>query len=143
MLWVVGVLGVKDFKIICINMGDIGGFVLMDSNIVVFELLIEGILVIYVFVCNIVFLFLVLGWVEVLDVDVIFIGVNVVDYFGYLDCCFEFIVVFEYLFNVVIKKGVEGRFLIIKVFLFILLKGEIICKGIEFGVDYSLMVLCY
>ncbi|MGB3624072.1 7-cyano-7-deazaguanine synthase QueC [Ketobacter sp. MCCC 1A13808] len=142
-LRVVGALGAKDFKTIRINMGDIGGSALTDSNIAVPELPTEGIPVTYVPARNTVFLSLALGWAEVLDADAIFIGVNAVDYSGYPDCRPEFIAAFEHLSNVATKKGVEGRPLIIKAPLLTLSKGEIIRKGIELGVDYSLTVSCY
>lgn len=84
-----------------------------------------------------IFLFYVLVVVEVLDVEVIVIGINVVDYLGYFDCCFEFIEVFVNMVCFVIKVGVEGKFFKFEIFLLYLFKVNIICLGIEYGVDYS------
>lgn len=140
---VVWQLGVIEYKVIGFDFNGMGGLVLIDESIVVFELFSEGILVIYVLVCNMVFFLFVLGWVEVLDVCDIFIGVNVVDYFGYLDCCFEFVEVFECMVNLVIKVGVEGNGFCIQVLLQYLFKVQIIQVGVVCGVDYGLMVFCY
>lgn len=139
---VVMVFGVVVYKIVNVDLCSIGGLVLID-DIDVFEVGGEGIFVIYVLVCNIIMLFVVLGWVEVLGVNDIFCGVNVVDYFGYLDCCFEFIVVFQILVNLVIKVGVEGVGIQVYVLLQFLSKVDIVCEGVCLGVDFGLIVFCY
>lgn len=91
---------------------------MLIDDIVVFKIGVGvDILVMYVLVCNFVFFLLILVWVEVLGVCDIFIGVNVFDYLGYLDCCFEFIVGFVSFVELVIKVGVEGLCFVIYVFL--------------------------
>lgn len=71
-------------------------------------------------------------------------GVNAVDYSGYPDCRPEFIAAFETLANLATKTGVEGKEkLKIHTPLIQLTKAEIILKGIELGVDYSLTHSCY
>ncbi len=136
-------LGANAFKIIHINMGDIGGSALTDRSIAVPESPSEGIPVTYVPARNTVFLALALGWAEVLDADAIFIGVNAVDYSGYPDCRPAFITAFENLANLATKRGVEGRPIRVHAPLLHLTKGEIIEAGVKLGVDYGLTVSCY
>ena len=140
---VVSDLGAEDFKTIHINMGDIGGSALTDKNIDVPVSPSEGIPVTYVPARNTVFLALALGWAEVLDADAIFIGVNAVDYSGYPDCRPAFIEAFEAVANIATKKGVEGRPIEIKAPLLAMTKADIIRKGTQLGVNYSLTVSCY
>lgn len=136
-------LGAKAFKVIHINMGDIGGSALTDHSIAVPELPSEGIPVTYVPARNTVFLSLALGWAEVLDADAIFIGVNAVDYSGYPDCRPAFISAFEQLANLATKRGVEGQPIRIEAPLIDMTKAQIIATGSRLGVDYGLTVSCY
>lgn len=136
-------LGVKAFKVIRINMGDIGGSALTDHSMAVPELPSEGIPVTYVPARNTVFLSLALGWAEVLDADAIFIGVNAVDYSGYPDCRPAFISAFEQLANLATKRGVEGSPIRIEAPLINMTKAQIIATGSRLGVDYGLTVSCY
>lgn len=140
---VVDHLGASDLKTIQINMGDIGGSALTDKTIDVPVSPTQGIPVTYVPARNTVFLSLALGWAEVLDADAIYIGVNAVDYSGYPDCRPAFIDAFENLANLATKRGVEGRPIQIKAPLLQLSKSDIIQKGSQLGVDYSLTVSCY
>ena len=140
---VAAALGAKAFKVIHINMGDIGGSALTDKSIAVPETPSDGIPVTYVPARNTVFLSLALGWAEVLDADAIFIGVNAVDYSGYPDCRPAFIRAFEQLANIATKRGVEGQPICIEAPLLKLTKAEIIRLGTSLGVDYGLTVSCY
>ena len=140
---VAAALGAKAFKVIHINMGDIGGSALTDKSIAVPETPSDGIPVTYVPARNTVFLSLALGWAEVLDADAIFIGVNAVDYSGYPDCRPAFIRAFEQLANIATKRGVEGQPIRIEAPLLKLTKAEIIRLGTSLGVDYGLTVSCY
>ena len=97
----------------------------------------------YVPARNTIFLAFALGWCEVLGAADIFIGVNAVDYSGYPDCRPEFIRAFEVLASLATKAGVEGRSFQIHAPLISLSKAEIIRKGLELGVDYSLTRSCY
>ena len=98
----------------------------------------------YVPARNTIFLSYALGWCEVLGAADIFLGVNAVDYSGYPDCRPEFIRAFETLANLATKAGVEGRLHFrIHTPLIALSKAEIIRKGLELGVDYSLTRSCY
>lgn len=136
-------LGAAAFKIIHINMGDIGGSALTDKSIAVPEAPTQGIPVTYVPARNTVFLSLALGWAEVLDADAIFIGVNAVDYSGYPDCRPAFLAAFEQLANLATKRGVEGNPIRVEAPLLQLSKADIIRRGSALGVDYGLTVSCY
>ena len=103
-----------------------------------------GIPITYVPARNTIFLSMALGWAEVLGAFDIFIGVNAVDYSGYPDCRAEFITAFEQLANLATKAGVEGTGTWkIHTPLISLTKAEIIRKGTELHVDYSLTLSCY
>jgi 7-cyano-7-deazaguanine synthase len=104
----------------------------------------DGIPVTYVPARNTIFLSFALAWAEVLEASDVFIGVNALDYSGYPDCRPEYIEAYERMANLATKAGVEGRQrLRIHTPLLRLTKAEIIRKGLELGVDYSLTSSCY
>jgi 7-cyano-7-deazaguanine synthase len=104
----------------------------------------HGIPATYVPARNTVFLSLALAWAETLGAFDIFIGANCVDYSGYPDCRPEYLRAFEVLANLATRAGVEGmgRFRI-HAPLLLLTKEQIIARGIDLGVDYSLTHSCY
>ena len=103
-----------------------------------------GIPVTYVPARNTIFLAYALAWAEVLGASDIFIGVNVIDYSGYPDCRPEFIAAFEQMANLATKAGAEGKPKTrIRAPLIHMTKADIIRKGIELGVDYSMTHSCY
>ena len=132
-----------DYKVIPVDMRGIGGSALTDSSINVPESESEGIPVTYVPARNTVFLAYALGWAEVLSAKVIFIGVNALDYSGYPDCRPEYVAAFQTMANLATKQGVEGEAICIETPLINLTKAEIIKRGSELGIDYSLTVSCY
>jgi 7-cyano-7-deazaguanine synthase len=97
----------------------------------------------YVPARNTIMLSFALAFAEVMDSADIFVGVNAVDYSGYPDCRPEYITAFERMANLATKAGVEGRKLTIHAPLIALSKADIIRKGLELGVDYSLTSSCY
>ena len=97
----------------------------------------------YVPARNTIFLSYALAWCEVLGAADIFIGANAIDYSGYPDCRPEFISAFEKLAGVATKAGVEGTRFRIHAPLITMSKAEIIRKGTELGVDFSLTHSCY
>lgn len=103
----------------------------------------DGIPVTYVPARNTIFLSYALAFCEVLDAADIFIGANSVDYSGYPDCRPAFIATFEELANVGTKAGVEGTRFRIHAPLLSMSKAQIIEKGTELGVDFSLTHSCY
>ncbi len=104
----------------------------------------HGIPVTYVPARNTVFLSLALAYAEAVGAADIFIGVNALDYSGYPDCRGEFIAAFQRLANLATKAGVEGRLkFTIHTPLIDMTKAQIIRRGVELGVDYSLTHTCY
>ena len=104
----------------------------------------QGIPITYVPARNTVFLSLALAWAETLGSFDIFVGVNCVDYSGYPDCRPEYLQAFEALANLATRAGVEGRGRFrIHAPLIRLTKDQIILRGLELGVDYSLTHSCY
>lgn len=104
----------------------------------------HGIPVTYVPARNTIFLSFALAWAEVLEADNIFIGVNAIDYSGYPDCRPEFINAYQHMADLATRAGVEGRQqLKIHTPLIRLSKADIIRRGLELKVDYSLTSSCY
>jgi 7-cyano-7-deazaguanine synthase len=103
-----------------------------------------GVPITYVPARNTIFLSFALAWAEVLEAADIFIGVNALDYSGYPDCRPEFIAAYERMANLATRGGVEGTNTIhIRTPLIDLTKADIIRRGLELGVDYSLTQSCY
>ncbi|MEP6685250.1 MAG: 7-cyano-7-deazaguanine synthase QueC [Verrucomicrobiota bacterium] len=102
-----------------------------------------GIPVTYVPARNTIFLAYALAYAEAIGAQDIFIGVNAIDYSGYPDCRPEYIAAFEKLANLATKAGTEGVRFRVHTPLISLSKGEIIRRGLELGVDFSLTHSCY
>ncbi|HLK13286.1 MAG TPA: 7-cyano-7-deazaguanine synthase QueC [Fimbriimonadaceae bacterium] len=139
--------GVKEHRYVSVNLDAIGGSAL-TADIEVpknrDEAAMSGsIPVTYVPARNTVLLALALGYAEVIGAEDIFVGVNAVDYSGYPDCRPEFIQAFEHLAAVATRAGVEGHGPTIHAPLIGLNKPEIIRRGLELGVDYSITHSCY
>jgi 7-cyano-7-deazaguanine synthase len=98
----------------------------------------------YVPARNTIFLSFALAWAETLECSDVFIGVNALDYSGYPDCRPEYMQAFERMANLATKAAVEGRQrLKIHAPLISLTKAQIIRRGLDLGVDYSLTHSCY
>ena len=134
---------VSEHRIIDLDLSRLGGSALTDTSIAVPDTRSEGIPVTYVPARNTIFLAYALAYAEVLDCNVIFIGVNAVDYSGYPDCRPEFIAAFEQTARLATRAGVEGNPVSIYTPLIQLSKAEIIEKGRQLDVDYSITVSCY
>lgn len=137
---------VSDHRIAKIDLRVFGGSALTDNIAVPKKRDNEDeseIPVTYVPARNTIFLSYALAWCEVLGAVDIFIGANAIDYSGYPDCRPEFISAFEKLAGVATKAGVEGTQFHIHAPLISMSKAEIIRKGMELGVDYSLTHSCY
>jgi len=103
-----------------------------------------GIPVTYVPARNTVLLSLALAYAETVGAADIFIGVNAIDYSGYPDCRPEYIEAFERLANLATKAGVEGTLKVkIHTPLIKMTKADIVRRGTELGVDFSLTHSCY
>ena len=141
------VMGVKDFRIVPLDLRAIGGSALTADIEVPKDRpeqeMSHGIPVTYVPARNTLFLALALGLAEVVGAQDIYIGVNAVDYSGYPDCRPEFIRAFESLANLATKAGVEGARFKIHAPLSGMTKAQIIHEGTRLGVDYGLTHSCY
>jgi 7-cyano-7-deazaguanine synthase len=135
--------GVVEHRIMRLDMGAFGGSALTDLSLAVPEMSSVGIPVTYVPARNTIMLSLALGWAEVLDADVIYIGVNALDYSGYPDCRQEFIDAFQSMANLATKRAVNGASIEIRAPLISMTKAEIVSLGISLGVDYLQTVSCY
>jgi 7-cyano-7-deazaguanine synthase len=142
-------MGVIRHLVADIDLGIFGGSALTDAAIEVpkgrpLASMGEGIPVTYVPARNTVFLSFALAWAETLGVQDIFIGVNALDYSGYPDCRPEYIEAFERMANLATRAGVEGgQKLTIHAPLIWMTKAQIIRRGLELGVDYSMTSTCY
>jgi len=97
----------------------------------------------YVPARNTIFLAYALALAEVVGSADIFIGANAVDYSGYPDCRPAFIDAFEKTANLATKAALEGQRITLHAPLIDMPKTQIIQKGLELGVDYSLTHSCY
>jgi 7-cyano-7-deazaguanine synthase len=97
----------------------------------------------YVPVRNTIFLSYALAFAEVNEIFDIFIGVNALDYSGYPDCRPEFITAFEKMANEGTKFAQGENKITIHTPLIDLTKAQIITRGIQLGVDYSMTHSCY
>ena len=142
-------LGVKKHVITEIDLRVFGGSALTSSGIEVpkgraVEQMGHDIPVTYVPARNTIFLSFALAWAETLACSDIFIGVNALDYSGYPDCRPDYIEAYERMANLATRAGVEGtQRLKIHTPLIQMTKAQIIRRGLELGVDYSLTSSCY
>jgi len=139
---------IKNHSIINIDLASFGGSSLTSTNMKVPKNRrtadINDIPSTYVPARNTVFLSIALARAETINSFDIFIGVNALDYSGYPDCRPEFISEFEKLANLATKESIEkkGQYKI-HTPLIHLKKSEIIQKGMELNVDYSMTSSCY
>jgi 7-cyano-7-deazaguanine synthase len=140
-------LGVREHRVAEIDLRIFGGSALTDmidvpKNRAESEIA-AGIPITYVPARNTIFLSYALAWAEVLGAPDIFIGINALDYSGYPDCRPEFVTAFENLAKLATKSGMEGQRFRIHAPLISLSKAEIIRRGTELGIDFSLTHSCY
>jgi 7-cyano-7-deazaguanine synthase len=141
-------IGVTEHLVINIDLKKIGGSSLTEDIDVPKnrdeQEMTREIPITYVPARNTIFLSFALAWAEVLKSSNIFIGVNAIDYSGYPDCRPEYIEAFERMANLGTKAGVEGTTkIMIRTPLIRLTKAQIIQKGVDLGVDFSLTHSCY
>ena len=136
-------LGVDSHVVSNIDLSAWGGSALTDDLDVPKDGIGDGIPITYVPARNTIFLSHALGFAEAIGARDIFIGVNAVDYSGYPDCRGEFIKAFETMANLATKAGVEGNPFTIHAPLIDMAKVEIIRRGLELGVDFSMTQSCY
>ncbi|MEM6688594.1 MAG: 7-cyano-7-deazaguanine synthase QueC [Planctomycetota bacterium] len=136
-------------RIVDVDLGSLGHSALTDESIEVpksesVDEIGTEIPVTYVPARNTIFLSYALAVAEVVHSRDIFIGVNALDYSGYPDCRPEFIKSFQTMANLATKESVEApEPLKIHTPLIDLTKGQIIRRGWDLGVDYSMTLSCY
>lgn len=137
-------------RIIDIDLAQLGGSALVDSNIAVpksdgVEDIGDEIPVTYVPARNTIFLSYALAVAETLSCVDVFIGVNALDYSGYPDCRPEFVESFQAMARLATKAGVQAdaKPLTIHTPLIDWTKGQIIAEGLRLGVDYAMTLSCY
>ncbi|ARJ66810.1 7-cyano-7-deazaguanine synthase QueC [Magnetospirillum sp. ME-1] len=144
---VAAALGVNDHRIADIDLRVFGGSALTSDIAVpkgeLDEAIPAGIPVTYVPARNTIMLSFALAFAEVIGAADIFVGVNAVDYSGYPDCRPDYIKAFEAMANLATKAAVEGTPLRLHTPLIDLTKGQIIRRGLDLGVDYSITSTCY
>ncbi len=137
-------LGAKRHNTIRIDLRSWGGSALTDDELAVPDAEdSHGIPITYVPARNLIFLSFATAWAEVLGARHIFIGVNSVDYSGYPDCRPKFIESFRETARLGTRAVDEDWRYEIEAPLQNLSKAEIIRRGTELGVDYSLTTSCY
>ena len=140
---------VKQHTVVQIDLRPFGGSALTTEGIAVpkgrtVDAMSQDIPITYVPARNTIFLSFALAWAETLGASDVFIGVNALDYSGYPDCRPEYVEAFQRMANLATRAGVEGsQKLIIHTPLIQLTKGQIVRRGLDLGVDYSLTSTCY
>ena len=132
-----------EFREINVDMSWLKSSALTNYDIAIPEQRSEGIPVTYVPARNTIMMSFAAAWAESLEASHLFLGVNAVDYSGYPDCRPEFIEAFKKMVNLGTKAAIEGVPFDIHTPLIGLTKEEIIAKGIDLGVDYSISISCY
>ncbi len=141
--------GVLRHEVLDVALDVFGGSALTDHDIDVpigrsSEDMSEGVPSTYVPARNTVFLSYALALAEVIGAEDIYLGVNALDYSGYPDCRPEYIEAFERMANLATAAAVEGRQrLKIHAPLMTMTKADVVRRGTELGVDYSITVSCY
>lgn len=140
--------GISRHELVEFDLRPFGGSALTDRSIEVPKGRVTSgmaseIPVTYVPARNTIFLSFALGLAEASGARDIYAGMNAVDYSGYPDCRPEFVEEFERLANLATRAGVQGERFHVHAPLIRLHKHEIIRRGLELGVDYSLTHSCY
>jgi queuosine biosynthesis protein QueC len=136
-------LGAASHRVVRVDIAAFGGSALTDRALAVPTEPSEGIPITYVPARNTIMLALALAQAEVTASDAIFTGVNAVDYSGYPDCRPEYLEAFGRMANLATKRAVEGHPIEMRAPILRMTKADIVRRGTELGVDFSLTVSCY
>jgi 7-cyano-7-deazaguanine synthase len=135
--------GVREHRVIKIDLRQFGRSALTDDIDVPKDrdeaAMCADIPITYVPARNTIFLSYALAWAEVLECDDVFIGVNALDYSGYPDYRPEFIESFE----TTARRGTKRSEFTVHAPLVRMSKAQIIQRGVELRVDYSMTHSCY
>lgn len=138
----------QEHKIIKVDLKNWGGSSLTDRHLDLpvnrnLKLTNKSIPNTYVPARNTVFLALALAYAEVINADEIYLGVNSLDYSGYVDCRPAYIKKFQELVKLATVKGIQGKSIKIKAPLINKTKSEIVKLGHKYGVDWKSTWSCY
>lgn len=139
-------LGAAEHVVLSLDMRPLGGSALTASIDVPKDRDVDhagDIPVTYVPARNLVFLSCAVALAEARRASEVWIGVNAIDYSGYPDCRPEFIEAFDRAATLATRVGVEGHPVRIRAPLSEMSKSDIVMRGIELGVDFSLTHSCY
>ena len=135
--------GVREHRVVKIDLRQFGHSALTDDIAVPKDrderAMAAEVPITYVPARNTIFLSYALAWAEVLNCDDVFIGVNALDFSGYPDCRPDFIASFQQS----ARLGTTRANFTIRAPLQHLTKSQIIRRGVELGVDYSMTHSCY
>jgi 7-cyano-7-deazaguanine synthase len=135
--------GVAEHRVVRIDLRQFGKSALTDDMAVPKDrdeaAMSADIPITYVPARNTIFLSYALAWAEVIDCDDVFIGVNALDYSGYPDCRPEFIESFQR----TARLGTKRSNFTVHAPLVHMTKAQIIRRGVDLGVDYSMTHSCY
>lgn len=140
--------GIKDHRVVALDLAAIGGSALTDRRIRVpeqrrLEEIGQGIPPTYVPARNTILLSYALGLAEATGAKAIYIAANFLDYSGYPDCRPEFYRAFQEVARLGTKRGVEGDVIEIRTPLIQMSKADIVRQGEELGVPWALTWSCY
>ena len=140
--------GVKDHRVVALDLTAIGGSALTDRRVPVpeqrrLEEIGQGVPATYVPARNTILLSYALGLAEAIGAKTIFIAANALDYSGYPDCRPEFYKAFQEVARLGTKRGIEGDVIEIRTPLIAMTKADIVRKGEELGVPWALTWSCY
>jgi 7-cyano-7-deazaguanine synthase len=138
-------VGVAQHRILRMDLAPFAGSALTGDGVVPKDRTSRGadIPVTYVPARNLIFLSCAAAWAETLGARDIFIGVSSVDYSGYPDCRPDFVESFQRTVNVATKAGVEGESITVHAPFLEMSKADVVRRGRELGLDYSLTHSCY
>ena len=134
-----------DHSVIDINIGSFGGSALTDEAMTVpTDGTEDGVIPsTYVPGRNTVFISVGLSLAEAIDAERIYLGINAVDYSGYLDCRPEYLAAFQTLADLATKAGLEGHGAKLTAPLVHMTKTDIVNAALELGVPIELTWSCY
>ena len=140
-------LPATDHKQVTVDLGALGGSALTTNTAVPRDRsdaeMAEGIPPTYVPARNTVLLAVALAAAEVAQAEVIYLGVNAVDYSGYPDCRPAYLRAFEAMGALGTQCGVQGAPIAIRAPLLSLSKADIVRRGQTLGVPFELTLSCY
>lgn len=141
-------LGAASHRVVAVDLRALGGSALTSDTIPVpkarsADEIGQGIPSTYVPARNTVFLAIAIGAAEVLEADVVYLGVNALDYSGYPDCRPEFLDAMREVALRGTKRGVEGHPFELRAPLLRASKAEIAAMAVAFGVPVAATLSCY